>query len=243
MDARVGRHEALGRPAAHGCRLIGARGLDDGAAFVARRADDFFEKGVRDPVRVMVGVDDQEIDRADEPTCADRGSKGQDGPTHDDALCFGDEDAGLRQVDELAHEVRGIERAGITVDTKVRVAQCDETIDVGDTGYSDQVFHAEGSYLAGRRPLPLARGPPTLGRYLGASDPADFASMRLATRAWRSAGVRPTGIAFGSPVAMIRHRFGGHLRAARMRSCNAVRHAPPLASPTPWEGTVDGPRA
>ena len=53
-------------------------------------------------------------------------------------------------------------------------------------------------------------------------------------------GVRPTGIAFGSPVPMIRHRFGGHLRAARTRSCVAVRHAPPLAPSTPWEGTVDG---
>ena len=218
-------------------------GFDDAAALVARRADELLEERVRHSVGVMVGVDDQEIDRADEATGADRGSKGQDGPTHDDALSFGDEDAGLRQVDELAHEVRGIERAGVTVDTKVRVAQCDETIDIGDTGYSDQVFHAEGSYLAGRRPLPLARGPPTLGRYLGASYPADLASLRLATRASRTAGVRPTGIAFGSPVAMIRHRFGGHLRAARMRSCIAVRHAPPLASPTPWEGTVDGPRA
>src|SRR5688572_19816459 len=67
--------------------------------------------------------------------------------------------------------------------------------------------------------------------------------MRLASRARRTAGVRPTGIAFGSPVAMIRHRFGGHLRAARARSCIAVRHAPPLAPSTPWEGTVDGSRA
>src|SRR5215207_2523776 len=64
--------------------------------------------------------------------------------------------------------------------------------------------------------------------------------MRLATRARRTAGVRPTGIAFGSPVAMIRHRFGGHLRAAQARSCIAVRHAPPLAPSTPWEGNVDG---
>ena len=180
------------------------------------------EERVGHSVGVMVGVDDQEIDRADETTCADRGSKGQDGPTHDDALCLGDEDARLRQVDELAHEVRGIERARVTVDTKVCVAQGDETIDIGDTGCSDQVFHAEGSYLAGRRPLPLARGPPTPGSVPGGQRPCRLGEREARdTRVDATAGVRPTGIAFGSPVAMIRHRFGGHLRAARARSCNA----------------------
>ena len=42
--------------------------------------------------------------------------------------------------------------------------------------------------------------------------------------------MRPTGIAFGSPMPNIRHRFGGHLRTARVRTCDAVRHAPPLTS-------------
>jgi len=102
----------------------------------------------------MVGIDDQEIDRADEAASADRGSKSQDGPTHDDALRLGDEDAGLREVHELTEQIRGIERAGGTIHTKVHVAERDETIDIRDTGCSDQVFHAEGSNLAGRRPYP-----------------------------------------------------------------------------------------
>ena len=34
----------------------------------------------------------------------------------------------------------------------------DEPIDIRDTGGSDQVFHAEGLHLAGRRPSPLDRG-------------------------------------------------------------------------------------
>src|SRR5687767_4842301 len=122
----------------------------------------------------MVGVDDQEIDRADETACADRGSKSQDGPAHDDALRLGDEDARLRKVHQLAHEVRGIERARVAPDTKISVAHRDETIDIGDTGCSDQVFHAEGSYLAGRRTVAHRLGPfwPPAGTVRPA-DPAD----------------------------------------------------------------------
>jgi hypothetical protein len=65
-----------------------------------------------------------------------------------------DEDTGLRQVHELTQQIPGVEWAGVALGTKVRVAQGDETIDIGDTGGSDQVFHAEGSHLAGRRPCP-----------------------------------------------------------------------------------------
>jgi hypothetical protein len=54
----------------------------------------------------MVAVDDQEIDRADETAGAHRGTKGQDGPAHDDALRLGDEDTGLRQVHELTEQIR-----------------------------------------------------------------------------------------------------------------------------------------
>ena len=185
LETRTGEGKALRRPAVECRRVVWGDGFHEGAAFVARRADEVLEEGVRHAVRIMVGVDDQEIDRADEPTSADRGPKGQDGPAHDDALRLGDEDAGLRKVHQLAHEVRGIERAGVTAHTKVRVAQCDETIDIGDTGCSDQVFHAEGSYLAGRRPSPLDRGVrPVAGTFRPATPPT--ASMRLVTCAPRA---------------------------------------------------------
>jgi len=115
----------------------------------------------------VVGVDDQEIDRADVPTRHDRWTKGQDGPTHDVALGFGDEDAGLRQIDELTKQIRGRKRPCTTIHRNVIAAQRDKPIDVRDTSCSDQVFHAEGSYLAGRRPFPLERGPsdPTVGTW------------------------------------------------------------------------------
>ena len=43
---------------------------------------------------------------------------------------------------------------------------------------------------------------------------------------------RPTGIAFRSPVAMIRHRFDGNLRAAWSRASVRSRYAPHVPHPT-----------
>ena len=46
----------------------------------------------------------------DEAAGTDRRTQREDRPTHDEALRLGDDDAGLRQVDELAEEIRGSER-------------------------------------------------------------------------------------------------------------------------------------
>ena len=183
----------------------------------------------------MVGVDDQEVDGADVAAGATEGRRARTAPPTTSAgsrrrRCW---PAAGRRAAGADRRHRAGSRHG---PTKVSVAQGDETIDIRDTGGSDQVFHAEGSHLAGRRPLPLDRGRPTPGSVPGASDPCRRAGD---ARDPAAKGMRPTGIAFGSPMPMIRHRFGGHLRAARARSCVAVRHAPPLAPPTPWEGTVD----
>ena len=89
----------------------GAGRLDDGAALVAGRADDLFDESFGHPIGVVVGIDDQEIDGPDEAAGADRRSEREDGPAHDVPLRLGDEDARLRQVDELAEQVRRIERA------------------------------------------------------------------------------------------------------------------------------------
>jgi hypothetical protein len=107
----------------------------------------------------VAGIDDQEVDGPDEASGPDRWTKGQDGPTDHGSLRLGDEDAGLREVHELTEQIRCVERARVTVFTKVVAAKGDETIDIRDTRDSDQVFHAEASYLAGRRPSPLDRGP------------------------------------------------------------------------------------
>jgi hypothetical protein len=97
----------------------------------------------------VAGIDDQQVDGPDKAAGHDRRSQGEDRPTHDVSLRLGDDDTGLRQVDELAEEIRGIERALATIDPTVLIAQGDDAVDIGDTGCSDQVFHADGSYLAG----------------------------------------------------------------------------------------------
>jgi hypothetical protein len=55
----------------------------------------------------------------------------------------------LREIDQLAHEIGSPERTLGTIHRHRGVAQRDDSIDVRDTGRSDQVFHAVGSNLAG----------------------------------------------------------------------------------------------
>ena len=70
----------------------------------------------------MAGIDDQEVDGPDEAAGDDRRSQGEDRPTDDVSLRLGDDDTGLRQVDELAKEVSGIERALATIDPAAFIA-------------------------------------------------------------------------------------------------------------------------
>ena len=93
--------------------VLRAGRLDERAALVAGRADDLLDESVRHPVGVVVGIDDQEVDGPDEATRADRRSEREDGAAHDVPLGLGDEDARLRQVDELAEQISRIERARI----------------------------------------------------------------------------------------------------------------------------------
>ena len=128
---------------------VGPFGLDDGAALVAGRPEQLLEERLGDPVRVVLRVDDQEVDGADVAAGSNGRPEREDRAPDDDALRFRDDDAGLRQVDELAHEIGCAERALATVHLHRIVTQGDDPVDVRDTGCSDQVFHADGSNLAG----------------------------------------------------------------------------------------------
>ena len=147
-----------------------------------------------------------------------------------------DDDAGLREVDELAHEIGRTERAfGTAHRASTPSLKRDDSVDVRDTGRSDQVFHADGSNLAG-----FGDHGPRSGSTESIPGPAIRSSAAsdgsLATRS----RVRPTGIAFRSPSANIRHRFGGHLRAARMRDPSAVaRPCTTVRQPSAGEGVRD----
>lgn len=96
----------------------------------------------------MPGIDDQKVYGPDIATGDDRWPQGEDRPTHDMPLRLGNDDSRLRKIDELTQEVRSVERARATVHLTTLVAQGDEPVDVRDTGCSDHVFHADGSYLA-----------------------------------------------------------------------------------------------
>ena len=120
-----------------------------------------------------------------------------------------------------------------------RVAQGDETIDVGDTGGSDQVFHAEGSYLAGRRPSPLDRG----------SDPWSAPGPRASSGRRREAlttrqMTRGSGAADRYCIRDADAYDTASLRRSPARRPSSDHRPPPSRtdrSPpsTTWEGTVE----
>ena len=125
-----------------------------------RRAKQLLDEGLGDAVGVVAGLDDQEVDGTDESAGRDRRSKGEHRPTHDVSLRLGDDDTGLRQVDELAQEVRGVERLWPASIGPPSLAQGDDPVDVGDTGVL-------GPGIPRRRVVPRRAGGPS--RSIGVS--------------------------------------------------------------------------
>ena len=91
-------------------RIVRLRDLDDCAALVACGPEHLLEEGVGHVVDVVTRVDQQEVDGADVAAGADGRPEGEHRPTDQFASLFGHEDAGLRQVDQLAKEIRGDQR-------------------------------------------------------------------------------------------------------------------------------------
>ena len=99
-------------------RVVRLFGLDDGTALVAGRAEQLLEERRGDPVGVVSRVGDQEVDGPDVAAGPDGRSECEDRATDDDPLRSRDEDARLRQVDQLAHQIGGTERALVRVDPR-----------------------------------------------------------------------------------------------------------------------------
>ena len=208
LNAGFGCAEAKGFPARRLRGIVRARRFDDSAPLVAGRSNDLLEEGCGDAVDVVFPVDNQEVHRTDETAGTDGRPKGEDRTPDHDALRLRNEDARLRQVHQLAEKIRCSEGAGVRRTAKATVAQGDEPVDVRDTGRSDQIFHAFGSTSTGRAT--------EQGTERKLTDRGhDCQHPRTLARRWCQA--RPNGVAFGSPTHMIRHRFGGHLRAVRRR--------------------------
>jgi hypothetical protein len=72
------------------------------------RSDDLLEQCVGDAIGVVGRVDDEKIDCADEAAGPDRRPQRQHGSTHDLAPDLRDEDARLREIDQLSEQVARI---------------------------------------------------------------------------------------------------------------------------------------
>src|SRR3990172_522187 len=221
--------------------IVRPRRLDGRATLVGRRSEGLREEGPRHVVRVHVRCDDEEIDRADVAAGPYRGADREDRAAHDLPSPFGDEDAGVRQVDQLPEQIRGIERRPGAAGADPLATQGDELVDVRDPGCSDRVFHAAAGTSIGWR-HPDATAP--VGADRGRSVAADRTRRERASLE-EPPRVAPTGVAIGAPSPIIRHRFGGNLRAAETGPEPPIA-APPLrvprSLPPPFETDCRGPR-
>src|SRR5579859_3043231 len=95
LDGRSRFDESLVLPTGAYGGVLRLRRLHDGAALVLGRAEDLLEEGRRQPVRIVVGVEDEEVDRADVTAGPDRWTEGEDRATDHFAPRLGDEDARL----------------------------------------------------------------------------------------------------------------------------------------------------
>src|SRR5262245_20256039 len=155
--------EALALPARVLCRVVRLRRLDRRTTLVGRRPEAFLDEAVAHGVRFARRVDDEQVDGSDVAAGANRGPDRQHGAADDVAPRFRDDDRGVREEHQLAHEVRGAERCGRAV-TEAIATHGDECLDIRDPGRSDPVLHAPGCSPAASeappfRPDRRVRGP------------------------------------------------------------------------------------
>jgi hypothetical protein len=121
----------------------------DTAALVACRSDDLLNEGIGHAINVVVGIHHEKVHRPHESAGANRRPEGEDRPADHLTPNLGDEDAGLREVDQLSEQVRWRERTRSVRRPDGSIAQGDEPIDVGDASGSNQIFHAGWCHLVG----------------------------------------------------------------------------------------------
>jgi hypothetical protein len=123
--------------------------FDDAAALVASRADELLEERIRHSVHIVVRIHDEEVHRPDVASSPDRRPERENRASDDVAPSFGDEDTGLRKIDQLSKQVSRHERAHGTGRLEKPGAQRDEPFNIRDASRSNQVFHAGRCHLVG----------------------------------------------------------------------------------------------
>ena len=86
-------------------RVVRQGCLDDAATLVARRTEELFQERIGDAVRVMVGIDHDQVHGADEATGPDGWTEGEDRTSDHFAPGLGNEDARLGEIDQLSEQV------------------------------------------------------------------------------------------------------------------------------------------
>src|SRR6266566_5199883 len=105
LSARTGLDETVTLEAGPLRQIVWQGHFHEGAALVACRPEDLLQERVDDAIRVVVRIDHDEIYRADEAAGLDRGSKREDRASDHLAPGLGDEDACLREIDQLSEQV------------------------------------------------------------------------------------------------------------------------------------------
>src|SRR5688500_1813821 len=133
--------EPLALPARMLRRIVRLRRLDRRTSLVGRRSEAFLDEAVAHGFRFARRVDDEQVDGPDIPTGANRGPDREDGTADDVPLGLRNDDRGVGQEDQLAHEGRGSQWAGRGVTASI-AREGDKSLDSRDPGRSDPVFHA-----------------------------------------------------------------------------------------------------
>src|SRR5436190_15491931 len=104
LSTRTGFDETVTLQAGPLRRVVRESCLDDAAALVARRPEDLLQQRVRDAVRVMVGIDHDQVHDADEASSPNGWTEGENRSSNHVASGLGNEDARLREIDQLSEQ-------------------------------------------------------------------------------------------------------------------------------------------
>src|SRR4029079_16129363 len=109
LRARTGFDEPMALQAGPLRLFFWKRVSDDAATLVARRSEQLLEQRVDDAVRVVVGIDHDQVHGTDEAAGPDGRTEGEHRASDHLAPSLGDEDARLREVDQLSEQVTRVQ--------------------------------------------------------------------------------------------------------------------------------------
>src|SRR5439155_11232004 len=114
--------------------------------------------------RVMVGIDHDQVHDADEASSPHGWTEGENRSSNHVASGLGNEDARLREIDQLSEQATRVHRSRNAGRPDRLTAERDEPFDIRDASWADQVFYAGRDTSCGRleqwnsHPSPIGSG-------------------------------------------------------------------------------------